>query len=91
MGKKLRPVDFDMDVAIQALKDYCEGKGYDIGGIDRFSRAWDIVAALKEKDIESNGLCNDMETLPDIVLYCDENGVIHETEHTKKIIKGAEK
>lgn len=82
-----RPVEFDMDAVIQVMKEYCIRKGYDLDEIDRYSRAWDIVAAVKYKDIESDGLCNDIETLPDIVLYYDANGVIHETEHTERIRK----
>lgn len=87
MGKKFRPTEFNMDEAIRALKDYCLSNGYDINKIDRYQNGWDIVAALKENGVEPNGLCNDMETLPHVVLYYDANGIIHETEHTAKITK----
>lgn len=88
MKEKRKPVEFNADEVIQSLKDYCLHNGYDANKIDRYQRSWNIFAALKSKGVEPHGLTNDMETLPDIVLYCDENGVIHETEHTKKIIKG---
>lgn len=91
MKEKLRPKKLNMDDAIQALNDYCVRNGYDAGKIDRYQRGWDVVAALKENDAKPNGLCNDMETLPYVVLYYDENGAVHETEHTAKIsARGAE-
>ncbi len=91
MKKKHRPVDFDMEAVIQEMKEYCVQKGYDINKIDRYQRAWDIVAAAQSKGIEPDGLCNDMETMPYCVLYYDANGVIHETEHTERIRKEGEK
>lgn len=69
------------------MKEYCAQKGYDVDLIDRYDCAWDIAAALQNSGVEPDGLCNDMETLPDVVLYYDANGVIHETEHTERIRK----
>lgn len=82
MSKKLRPVEFDMSAAVQAIEAYCVRNGLVADKIDRFQRVWDIVAALKESGVKSNGLCNDMETMPYVVLYYDIYGAVHETEHT---------
>lgn len=86
MKDKRKPVEFNVDEVIQSLENYCLHNGYDASKIDRYQRAWDIFAALKSKNVEPNGLTNDMDTLPDIVLFYDGNGVIHETEHTKDLI-----
>lgn len=41
--------------------------------------------AVEFKEPAPNGLRNDMETLPDVLLYYDMDGVVHDTEHTRKI------
>lgn len=82
MSKKFRPVEFDMSAAAQALRTYCVRNGLEASKIDRFQRLWDVVAALKENGVKPNGLCNDMETMPYVVLYYDIYGTVHETEHT---------
>lgn len=74
----------------QAIVAYCVGKGLRSEMIDFFSKEWsyktgDVIAAFMRSSVAPQGLTNDMDTLPDVVLYYDENGVVHETEHTKKI------
>lgn len=76
----------------QAIVAYCAKKGLRAEMIDFFSKEWsyktgNVIAAFIRSDVMPRGLTNDMDTLPTVVLYFDENGVVHETEHTEKIAK----
>ena len=82
----------NMEQGKRAIVTYCADKNLDAEQIDFFSQEWsiktgDIIAAFKRSNVEPDGLCNDMETMPYCVLYYDANGVIHETEHTERIRK----
>lgn len=76
--------------AKNAVQAYCEKNGLDFQKIDYFSLEWsrrtgDVVVAFKRSEMIGLGLVNDIQTLPDPVLYYSEDGIVYETEHTKRL------
>ena len=78
----------NMDAAVSAMRDYCRANNLDESAIDGYQRSWAVVVAVRNKDIEPNGLCNDIASLPYVVLCYDADGVVHETENTHLIAAG---
>lgn len=77
-----RKPNLNMQLAEKAAKEYCAEHGFDYSRIDRISQAWDeVLFAVSKKDVIADGLKNDLDTLPDVVLYCGADFCIHETEH----------
>ena len=79
--------NIDMEKAKTAIMEYRKEHGLDASKIDGFQKSWDSVGALKYKNIKPDGLRNDMETLPDVLLYYDLEGNVHETEYTEKFLR----
>ena len=78
-------------LALEFVKDYCVQKGYSIEKLSRcrFQLLYNECAFLHSSTIPHNGLTNDMETLPQVVLMIKHNNnrlVIEETEYTQKYL-----
>lgn len=78
-------------LALEFVKDYCSQNGYSIERLShcRFELLYNECAFLHSSTVPQNGLVNDMETLPQVVLLVkhDNNSLmIEETEYTQKYL-----
>ena len=78
-------------LALEFVKDYCTQKGYSIEKLShcRFKILYNECAFLRSSSVPHNGLVNDMETLPQVVLMIKHNNnklIIEETEYTQKYL-----
>lgn len=78
-------------LALEFVKEFCKQKGYSLEKLScqKFEVSYDECAFFHNSDIPQQGLTNDIETLPQIVLLIklvNGNLLVEETQYTKKYI-----
>lgn len=78
-------------LALEFVKDFCRQKGYSLEKLScqKFEISYAECAFFHDSDILQQGLTNDIETLPQIVLLIklvDGKLLVEETQYTKKYI-----
>lgn len=78
-------------LALEFVKGYCKQKGYSWEKLScqKFEISYNECAFFHNSDVPQQGLTNDMETLPQIVLlikFDKGNLFIEETQYTKQYI-----
>ncbi|MCI7791512.1 MAG: hypothetical protein MR531_12190 [Lachnospiraceae bacterium] len=78
-------------LALEFVKEFCKQKGYSLEKLScqKFEMSYDECAFFHNSDIPQQGLTNDIETLPQIVLLIklvNGNLLVEETQYTKKYI-----